>query len=240
MIPFYFSIGGLNVAIIDVIVLIALIIAIIVGAVRGFAKQILGILGLVAAVIIAYFICEPIAEFVKTTFPKIQEAISSWIATVSGLGDIAQLTPENAEEILNNSEIPVFLHGLVINLVNESKILEIIPTLTDLAIKAMTFVVLVIVLLIAFAIFKKLFLWIAKLKFIRPVDKTLGAIFSVLVCVIILIIVFALLLMVAQDFTVNLLEPTITEGVTFESLTSKLLGLVLQLPFISNLITMGF
>lgn len=240
MIPFYFSIGGLNVAIIDVIVLIALIIAIIVGAVRGFAKQILGILGLVAAVIIAYFICEPVAEFVKTTFPKIQEAISSWIATVSGLGDIAQLTPENAEEILNNSEIPVFLHGLVINLVNESKILEIIPTLTDLAIKAMTFVVLVIVLLIAFAIFKKLFLWIAKLKFIKPIDKTLGAIFSVLVCVIILIIVFALLLMVAQDFTVNLLEPTITEGVTFESLTSKLLGLVLQLPFISNLITMGF
>ena len=240
MIPFYFSIGGLNVAIIDLIVLIVLIIAIIVGAVRGFAKQILGILGLVAAVIIAYFICEPVAEFVKTTFPKISEAISSWIASISGLGDIAQLTPENAEEILNNSEIPVFLHGLVINLVNESKILEIIPTLTDLAIKAMTFVVLVIVLLIAFAIFKKLFLWIAKLKFIRPVDKTLGAIFGVLVCVIILIIVFALLLMIAQDFTVNLLEPTITEGVTFESLTSKLLGLVLQLPFISNLIAMGF
>ena len=174
MIPLFFSIGGLNVAIIDIVVLIAVIIAIIVGLVRGFAKQILGLLGFFAAIIIAYLICEPVAEFVKTTFPKFTQAISGWITSKLGFGDVSQLSPENVEEVLNNSEIPVFLHGLITNLVNQNLALEIIPILTDLAIKVISFVVLVIVLLIAFAIFKKLFLWIANLKFIKPLDKTLA------------------------------------------------------------------
>ena len=239
MIPFYFSIGGLNVALIDAIVLGALIIAIIVGLVRGFAKQILGILGFFAAVILAYFICEPVAEFLKTTFPKFTEIVTGWITKIPGLSDLAQLTPENAKELLLNSEIPVFLHGLIINLVNESQILNIIPALVDIAIKAITFVGIVIVSLIIFVVFKKLFIWIAKLKFIKPIDKTLGAVFSAIICIVVIVIACVFTSMVAQDFSSSLLTPALADGTTFESVTSKLLGAILKMPFISGLISLG-
>ncbi len=234
--PLFFTLGELNIAVIDIVVLLILLIAIIVGLVRGFAKQILVFLGFITALIVAYFICQPVTDFIKNTFPQITEMVSGWIASIPGIGEIGHLTPENAQEALNASSIPFFLHGLIINLVNTSGGIDLTPILADYAMLAIVFVLLVIVLLILFAIVKKLFLWISKAKFIKPLDKFLGCIFSALFCALIILVVLIVMTVVASEFLNSLLIPTIAEGVTLESITNKVLTFVMEQPFVAELL----
>ncbi len=233
--PLFFSLGGINVAIIDIVVAVILIIAIIIGLVKGFAKQVLGLLGFIAALVGAYFLCSLVIDFLKTTFPQVTEMVHGWILGIPGLGDIGHLTPENAQEILNHSTIPVFLHGLIISAVEANGGLDITPLLADWVMMAIVFVILVIILLILFAIIKKLFTWIANLKFIKPLDKILGMIFSVAVCVVVLVVVLILLAGVASEFITALLTPMLEDGTVLDSLTNKGLTFIMNLPFIQGL-----
>ena len=234
--PLFFTLGEFNIAVIDIVVLLVLLIAVIVGLVRGFAKQILGFLGFLTAVIVAYFICQPVTDFIKSTFPQITETVTGWISGIPTIGEIGHLTPENAQEALNASSIPFFLHGLIINLVETSGGLDLTPIIVDYVILAMAFVLIVIILLILFAIVKKFFLWIANAKFIKPLDKFLGCIFSFLVCALIILVVLIVMTVVASEFLNALLIPTIAEGVTLESITNKVLTFVMEQPFVAELL----
>ncbi|MBQ9781885.1 MAG: CvpA family protein [Clostridia bacterium] len=238
--PLFFTLGELNIAVIDIVVLLILLIAVIVGLVRGFAKQILVFLGFVTALIVAFFVCRPVTDFIENTFPQITEMVSGWITSIPGIGEIGHLTPENAQEALNNSSIPFFLHGLIINLVNANGGIDLTPILADYVMLAIVFVLLTIILLILFAIVKKLFLWISNAKFIKPLDKFLGCLFSVLLCALIIIVVLAILVAVAPEFVTALLTPTIAEEVMFESITNKVLTFVMEQPFVANLFAMLF
>ena len=50
--PAFFAIGGKNVAVLDIIVLVILIIFLIVGANKGFMRQLLGFLGVFGALVL--------------------------------------------------------------------------------------------------------------------------------------------------------------------------------------------
>ncbi len=226
----FFSIGeGITIAYIDIIVGLLLIVAIIIGLVRGLAKQILGFFGFIAALVGAYFLCAPVTNFVQTSMPKVAETVSGWIAGIEGISEISSLTPENAQAILNQSSIPVFLHGLIINAVQASGGIDLLPLLTTWALNVIVFILLAIVLLIAIAILKKIIYWFANLKFIKPIDKLLGAVFSVVICAALIIVVLAILVTVATEFASALIIP--------ESLTSKGLEFVLNLPFLQGLLS---
>ncbi len=238
--PFFFSLGDFNVAIIDVVVLIALIIAIIVGSAKGFAKQLFGMLGFVAALVGAFFLAQPVTEFVKTSFPQATEMVHGWILAIPGLGDVGHLTPETAQEVLNNSTIPAFLHPLIINIVQTSGGLDITPMLTTWAMTAIVFVLLVVILLILITIAKKLFTWIANLKFIKPLDKVLGAVFSLAITSLIIIIILLALTIFASGFVTALLTPTLSDGTLLDSISNKAMTFVMQQPLVQNLLSMMY
>ena len=78
-IPNIVNVAGINIALLDVIALIAIIIALIVGYVKGFAKQALSILGFVAALIISFVLCSKLATFINNNMPGITNLIKSAI-----------------------------------------------------------------------------------------------------------------------------------------------------------------
>ena len=85
-IPTVIALGGLNVALVDLVVLGVLLIALIVGLAKGFVRQIFVFFGWIAALAVAIFTCQHVANFLATTIPAIPEAISGGIdGNIGGL-----------------------------------------------------------------------------------------------------------------------------------------------------------
>ena len=84
-IPTVITIGTFNVALIDLIVLGLLLIALIVGLIQGFAKQIFSILGWVAAVVLGVIFCKDVAALLDEKIPALYEGIYNWLNEIIGL-----------------------------------------------------------------------------------------------------------------------------------------------------------
>ena len=118
-IPSYFEIGGINIALLDIIALVVLLIFLIIGIVKGFSDQILSLLGWVAAIIVAIFTCTQAAEFLSKQFPDLVETIQSWWSDVIGEQFASVTDKESLRVALENSSLPAFLHDTIIELVGE-------------------------------------------------------------------------------------------------------------------------
>ena len=112
---------GLNVALIDLIFFGLLLIAIIVGMIKGFLRQILSVLGVIAAIVLSVSLCKTVAGFITDKLPGIYNGVSNLVQRVFGLGDVATSgTKEQIIETLQNTKIPTFLHSTVANSIIES------------------------------------------------------------------------------------------------------------------------
>lgn len=191
-IPNVVTVLGANVALLDVLALIAIIIALIVGLVQGFAKQALSILGFVAALIISTMLSGKLASFINNSIPAIPNAIKGAIENALGFTSDSLSNEEAIREVLQGSSIPAFLHELIVSLVVESNFeVSLIDTITSWALNLISFAVLMIVFLIGFAVLKKLVKTIVSLPIINVVDKILGVLFSVVKCLIIIMLVLS-------------------------------------------------
>ena len=197
-IPAIIGLGSINIALVDIIVLSVALIAVIYGAIVGFLKQILSILGGFAALALAIFTCAHVAEFISTTIPSIPEGISIKIKELFGINDIdgVQGTIEQIKTFLSTTSIPEFLHEIIAEaIVNSGGTLQIVDVLTNWALTVICFVCIFIVSLIVFAIIKKLFKLLTKIKIVGTTDKVLGLIFAVIKAVLLLVVVFVVLSM---------------------------------------------
>ena len=232
-IPATFLIGTINVALIDIIALIVLLIAVIVGLTRGFLRQILSLLGLVAGIVVAIIFCDELVALVNENIPAIPAAIENAIANSDAFKDLTG-SFTNEEQIiasLETSSIPAFLHGTIAKAIVESNFeLQIIKVFTTWALYVIVFVVTVILSLIVFAIIKKILYGLTRIKLIGFVDKLLGMVFSVAVALVNMMIIITIL---SLFMNVNAyIQP---EGVIcyFNDIMTK----ALEMPFIQELLS---
>ena len=233
----YLALGGFNIAIVDVVALVVLLIFLIVGIVKGFMQQVLSVLGWLAAIIIACLIVEPAVLFVTDSLPEFVEWINGIWEGFVGEQFSSVTNEETLRATLQSSTIPAFLHESIITLVGEnySEVLTtIVSTLTGWTLTAVCFIVIVIVLLIVFALIKKIFKAITSIPVIKKVDKLLGAILGVLEGFILLLIV-SVILSVFPWFN-DLLTPVAENGESITCIFSVLSETILGLPFIQELL----
>ncbi len=196
-IPTIVTLGSLNIALLDVIALIAILIALVVGLIQGFAKQALSILGFAAAIILSFAFCGKFAVFINEKVPFITGAIQAWVENTIGVTADAFTNAEALREVLASSKIPAFLHEAIISMVvNANFEISIIETITGWIINVVSFVVLMVLFLILFAIIKGVVKKIVELPIIKTVDKALGVVFSIGKCLVIMLLVLSIASMI--------------------------------------------
>ena len=192
-IPNVVNVAGIDIALLDVVALVAICVALIYGLIKGFAKQALAILGFVAALILSFMLCGKVASFINESIPAIPEAIKGAIEKALGISSDLANTEASIREILQNSSIPAFLHELLISLIVESNFeVTLVDTMVVWSLNLISFGVLLVVFSIGFAILKGIVGKIVSLPIISVADKLLGMAFSVLKCLIIIMIVLSL------------------------------------------------
>ena len=67
----YFTIGTFNLTIVDVVAVAVLLVFLIIGIVKGFANQILSILGWVAAVVVSILLVDTVVKLVYDGIPDV-------------------------------------------------------------------------------------------------------------------------------------------------------------------------
>ena len=235
-IPVAINLGEASIALLDAICAAVLLISLFVGAIKGFIKQILSILGWLLAVIIAYMVADDVAAFISSSIPAVPDFIGGKLNEILNLdGGILNGTKDDILQFLSTSNIPAFLHDIIADTIIKSiGELNIVDIVVDWALVAISFVVVVIICLILFAIVKKLFNALTKIAIIGAIDRVLGAIFSALkaLVVITLIIVLASLL-----FNINPLLSPVVDGVEIKCYLNEVLTFVTNMDFIKNLIT---
>ncbi len=189
-IPNVVSIGSLNIALLDLIALILILIALIVGYVKGFAKQILSILGILTALVLAFVFADDISAFTSKNIPSITERIKIWVEKIVGISTDNINSEEALREALQNTSIPAFLHEVLVSLIVESGFeIKLITTLTTWAQNIICFAILFVLTLILFALIKLIVKRFVARPLVKKIDKTLGVVFSVLKTFVLLIVV---------------------------------------------------
>ena len=234
-IPTYFAISGVNIAIIDVVALVILLIFIIVGLVKGFAQQVLSILGWVAAALVAFFTCKTLAEYVCDTFPVVVETVNGWWSGLLGEEFASVTSPEGLKLALESSNIPVFLHQTIIDAVGTEAsniVTTVSTTLTNWCLIAVSFIAIFLVAFLLFAIIKKIFSALTSIPAVKSVDKFLGFLLGVIKGLVFLLIV-ALILSLIPGFN-TWLAPVTESGETVTCYFSIIYEYIFSLPFVKD------
>ena len=232
-IPTVIDISGTYVALVDIIVLAILLIAVIIGLSRGFLKQVLSLLGLVAGIVLAIIFCDDLVALVTEKVPAIPSALESAIASSSMFKDLTGSFTDKEQVLvsLQNSSIPAFLHETIANAIVSSGFeLQIVKVFTTWALYVIVFIVTVLVSLLVFAILKKILYSLTKIRIIGFFDKILGMVLSVAVTLICIIII-VMLLSLFVDINA-FIQP---EGV--KCYFNETMKIVLELDFIKNLLS---
>ena len=237
-IPSVIALGGMNVALVDLVVLAILLIALIVGLVKGFVGQIFALLGGIAAIVVAIFTCTYVADFLTATFPTIKESISAQVNSLLGIdGVLFEGAKEQILASLQQTTIPAFLHEVIADLIiQQGASLNLAETVTGWVITAIAFVVTFVLALIVFGIFKKIFKALTNIPAINAIDRILGMIFKVALTLAILVVIFIALSLFANTFVNELLQPVTEAGEQVKCYFNDLLTWVINLDFIKNLL----
>lgn len=237
-VPSVIALGGMNVALVDLVVLAILLIALIVGLVKGFVGQIFALLGGIAAIVVAIFTCTYVAGFLSTTFPSIPEAISAQVNSLLGLdGVLLQGAKDQIISSLQQTSVPVFLHEVVADLIiQQGANLNLTEIITGWVVTAIAFIVTFVLALIVFGIFKKIFKALTNIPAINAIDRILGMIFRVALTLAILVVVFIVLSLFANEFVNGLLQPVTETGEQVKCFFNDILSWVMNLDFIKNLL----
>lgn len=192
-IPNVVTIVGANVALIDAIALVLITIALIVGAVKGFAQQAMAMFGFIATLILSFMLCGKLASYIHENVPSITNMVKGLVEKAVGFSSDSMQNEASLRELLNSSTIPAFLHELIISLVVESNFqISIIDTVTGWGLNLLSFGFLLIAFTIGIKLIKGIISKIVSIPVISTVDKVLGMVFSVFKCLILMMIVLSL------------------------------------------------
>lgn len=227
--------GSSYVAIIDLIMLGIILFSLLFGAIRGFFRQVLSVLGALASIILAIIFCDELAEFIMTSIPSISDGLKGKIGELFGLTDeLLAGTKEQILESLAKTSIPAFLHELLANAIIETAgDLNIVHILTKWSLVAISFVIIFLASFIIFFVIKLIFKGLTKIKVVGALDRILGAILMALKFIIGIIILITFISVFADLNPI--LAPTLQDGTVVNSIFNSLISWIMSLPFVQNL-----
>ena len=226
---------GLNVALIDIIVLAVLLVSVVIGALKGFVTQIYSILGGLVALILAIVFCGKLADFLTVSVPAIPSALQDKLSEILGIdGILLDGAKEKILESLKSTNIPAFLHELVADLIIKlGAELHLEVVIANWVLIAICFVSIFLISIILIIISKKLFKSLLQHnKAFGKLDRVLGAIFLSLKS---LVIIIALFILLSLFIDLNgLLIPTLENGERINSVFNSFMTFIMNMPFIKN------
>lgn len=231
--PAFFAIGGKNVALLDIIVLVFLIIFLFVGASKGFMRQLLGFLGIFGALVLTVLLCDKVAKFVTENVPNFYEVVKGWATSIFKLDGLEGLTGEELKTAIASSDIPSFLQGVVLKMIeSQGNDVTIVVVLANWMMNIICGALLFIVITIVFAILKKILTAFVDLPIIKSIDKVLGAVFAILKGLLILLI---LCMLISLFVNINdFLAPVTESGEPVQCVFNEILTWFMNLPFVSG------
>lgn len=236
----YYTVGVFNIATIDVAFLFILIVSIIYGAIRGFSKQVLSVLGVIAAIILGVLLCKPLASLVENKIPAVYNPIYNKISGFFGAEFNEIPTQEMFATALEGSKIPKFLHPAIIEAVGEN-VAEALPSIIRMftlwVLNVICFVIIFLVSLIVFALIKKFFAFINKnISVIGTVDRILGVILGVIQALSITVLAVTILSLFPGLDVNGYLTPVKEDGGSVICLTNLILTMAFKIPFLTRFI----
>ncbi len=209
-------IPGLNIPIIDgVIIGLALILGI-VGLAKGFSKQLFALFGTLLVIVGAVLLSNVLADVLKPLLGNtIQTPLTEWMTGLDEGADIKWFTEAhdwtdiaNVQYALTKLGLPAFLSGIVAAPIQKvfasfgtAKLVEVLPpVMTQWALVAISFLLLVIVFSIVLALCKKLFAKATEIKLIGILDRLIGLVFGVAQAYLLILAVFTVLSFIPNTF----------------------------------------
>lgn len=236
----YYTLGVFNIATIDAAFLCVLIFFVIYGAIRGFSKQVLSLLGVVAAIILGVILCKPLASLVANKMPSIYNPVYNKISGFFGTEFNEISSPETLAAALETSRIPKFLHSVIIKAVGDN-VAEALPTIvrtfTLWTLNVICFIILFVASLIVFALIKKFFaVMTEKVALIGKVDRILGITLGVLQAILFTVLAVSVLSLFPGLNVNGFLSPVKDDGKSVVCLTNLILTLVFKFPLLTRFI----
>lgn len=187
---------------IDIILILGVIIFLIVGYKTGFIKKVINIAGVIVILVFSIVFCNQFAEFLTAhniIFPGINNAIYSTI--LEKLADKGIASDASINVMLEEGiGIPRFFANFIANGIKSDTIsstsdvaLSISTYLTGIIMVIISFFILFIGLLIVIYILKKIADGMRKNGLIRFIDGTLGALFSLTIYSVVVLVLFCIL-----------------------------------------------
>lgn len=218
----------------DIIVVLLIAISVLLGIIRGFVKSITKLIGSIARLVIAFFLCQPFAKLLQNIFrfdDKIMTKIDLWAEGLSPNFTI-NLVGMNEYQLdaaitggLSDSSIPKIFRGMFKNFINLSPeninsyqnitISDLIASsLTNVIMVAIAFVVLYfIVWLVVFLLNKVVDTAIKDKPILKNTNRILGAVVGLVKSFVVIFIVCGLLYLFRNSFLFSGLFTTLSKSV---------------------------
>ena len=200
----------------DIVIIVILLIFLIVGIVKGFMKQVFGLIGTIAAIIIAVLLCRQLADFV-IAHTSLKATIAPAIASFLGLPE-ALVDAETAGVSLQESGMPGFLVDALQNYIaqlNETTFnlsVVVSEALAEYLIVFLSFVVIFIGVKLLTLILKGIAAMLQKITIVKIFDKIAGAAVGLFKGLLIVYSLLYLVNLLTFDF-MEIVQQTISESV---------------------------
>lgn len=169
--------------------IVIILLALVIGIFKGFLNSFLSLMVFLGAILIAYFVSRPLANWLESMplQDQIYQGIYGWLSTGNEEAFAVIITNENKDEILSqimeSLSIPEFLSNKIIPLLEANIPQEgievgilICTTITYYALTAISFLIAWLVAFIILLIVKSILKKILKFNFIKAIDRLLGGI----------------------------------------------------------------
>ncbi len=190
----------------DVVVCAVLVLAALVGVKRGFLGMLVGFLSGILTLVLATLLCRPLATGLGSM--GLGAKLSAFFTRTFSLdqGAFGQTLAENCESVIKGLSLPSFIKDSLTEAATaaladgQSGTLGAIVAdgLTNIALVAIAWIGLFVVLTIVFAILKRFVRIFNKLPLIGAVNKILGAVLSLVVGAAIIVVVMYLFILLSS------------------------------------------
>ncbi len=205
--------------IVDIIIIVAFVLFILIGIIKGMFKQLLGTCALFVAMILAFLLCKPVSAKLYTADlgQNITNSITTWVEKKGEIftQNISESNDEMISDALSEVGIPKFLHKVIINeavdQIDSMNLGEYIGTkLAHLALVCISYIALFIILFIVLKILSVILGKVLhKIPVVAMLDRILGGVmgfvkaFVVVSVAMILLSFLASVISSVNDFVVS-------------------------------------
>jgi len=218
--------GGVGISILDILLVVAVLVFALIGLKKGFGDQLLGLLGTLGVLVGSIFLAPLIAGWLEPTgigrwitgelTKWVTDSGAKWVAAEAGRADIFTLPLNWADEAVRGANMPdalkalgvpalmsdiLGLNGVFAGFGDAGILIDALPAwLTGLALTAIAFAMLLLVLSIVLAILRRIFKKITKIRIFGAADKILGVVLGLAKAYLIVSVILSLLIIIPPSF----------------------------------------